>query len=304
TGTGQTTGTSTSTGHNLVPSGSWKGFNTGLFGAALEASGVAYAPGSNGVLLVSDNREGEVLWMQLDEDGKQVGSIKPVPLGASFVDPEAITYGNSYFYLVTSQSEPKNGAKNALIRFDFNSETQSLRSPAEIVSDFRTFLLSNVPDIASLGAPSGVEGGLNIEGIAWDPNNERLLLGLRSPLIGNQAVLIPLKLRNPRGPFRLDNLRVDDPRVIVLSLNGHGVRDITYDTRLKNFLIISGAPENVQKTDFVLWEWNGQPDSKPLRLMTLDDKVKPEGLTSLTINNQSFIFVVSDAGSYLKINYQ
>jgi pSer/pThr/pTyr-binding forkhead associated (FHA) protein len=300
---GARNGQQEASGSKLVPS-SWKDFSAGFFGSPIEASGVAHLPGANGVIVVSDNREGEVLWMPLDEDGRQAGSIKAMPLGVSFKDPESITYGNSYLYLVTSQSEPKNGAQNALVRFEFNPETQSLRGQAEIISDFRAYLLSKVPEIASLGAPAGAEGGLNIEGIAWDPNNERLLLGLRSPLVGDQAVLIPLKLRDPHGPFNIDNLSLDSPRVIVFPLDGHGVRDITYDTRSRNFLIISGAPENVRKTDFVLWEWNGQPGINPVRLMSLDEKAKPEGITVTTINGRSFVFVVGDAGSYLKLNYQ
>jgi pSer/pThr/pTyr-binding forkhead associated (FHA) protein len=252
-------------GSRLGPSDSWQDFNTGIFRSPIEASGVAHLPGANGVVVVSDNRSGEVLWMPLDEDGSQTGPLKSVPLGVSFKDPEAITYGNSYLYLLTSQSDPKNGAENALVRFEFNSETQSLRGQAEIITDFRAFVLSNVPEITSLGAPPGTEGGLNMEGIAWDPINERLLVGLRSPLVGNKAVLIPIKLRDPHGSFVTDNLSIDDPRVIVFPLGGHGVRDITYDTILRNFLIISGSPEDVRRTDFVLWEWSGQPDVNPVR---------------------------------------
>jgi pSer/pThr/pTyr-binding forkhead associated (FHA) protein len=290
-------------GSKLAPS-SWKDFSTGLFGSPIEASGVAHLPGADGVIMVSDNREGEVLWVPLDGDGRQAGPIKSIPLGVSFKDPEAITYGNSYLYLVTSQSEPKHGAQNALVRFGFNPATQSLRGNAEIINDFRGFLLSQMPEIRSIGDPPGVDGGLNIEGIAWDPNNERLLLGLRSPLFGDQAMLIPIKLRDPYGPFTIDNLSIDAPRVIVFPLGGHGVRDITYDTRLHNFLIISGAPENLRKTDFALWEWSGQPGANPVRLMTLDEKAKPEGLAVATINSRSFVFVVGDAGGYLTLIYQ
>ncbi len=284
----------------------WVDFSMGLlsFGKTVEASGVAFAPGLNGALFVSDSSESEAHWMQLDESGRQVGSIKSVPLGVIFKDPEGLTYGNSFFYVVTSQSDSKDGVKNAIVRFDVNPETQTLRGQPEIITDFRSFLLQNVTAISSLGAPEGVKGGLNIEGVAWDPNNERLLLGLRSPQIGNQAVLVPLKLRDPRGPFTRENLKIGDPEVIVLSLDGHGVRDITYDTHLRNFLIISGAPETSPKTDFGLWEWNGQPDAKPTRLMTLEDKMKPEGVTSVTINGRSFAFVVGDAGSYLRLDYK
>jgi pSer/pThr/pTyr-binding forkhead associated (FHA) protein len=290
-------------GSKLVPS-SWKDLSAGLFRSPIEASGVAHLPGASGVIVISDNREGEVLWVPLDGDGRRAGPIKAVPLGVSFKDPEAITYGNSYLYLITSQSDPKNGAQNALVRFEFNPETGSLRGNAEIINDFRTFLLSQMPEIKSIGEPPGEKGGLNIEGIAWDPNNERLLLGLRSPLFGEQAILIPIKLRDPHGPFTIENLGIEAPRVIVIPLGGHGVRDITYDTRLHHFLIISGAPENVPKTDFALWEWNGQPGSNPVRLMALDEKAKPEGLTVTTINGRSFVFVVGDAGGYLKLDYQ
>jgi pSer/pThr/pTyr-binding forkhead associated (FHA) protein len=283
---------------------SWKEFNTGFLRASIEASGVAHLPGSNGLIMVSDNSEGEVLWMGLDGDGKQAGPIKSIPLGVSFKDPEAITYGGSYFYLIGSQSDPNDGPQNALVRFRIDPATQSLRGKAEIINDFRSFLLPRVPEIESLGRRPGALGGLNIEGIAWDPNDERLLLGLRSPLFGEKAVLIPIRLRDPHGPFNSDNLSVDDPHVIDFFLEGHGIRDITYDTHSRNFLIISGATENQKKSEFTLWEWTGRSGVNPVKLMTLDEKRKPEGLTDATIDGRSFIFVVADGGGYLKLNYQ
>ena len=39
--------------------------------------------------MVDDSRTNEVLWMQVDEAGRQVGAIKPIPLGVSVVDPKA-----------------------------------------------------------------------------------------------------------------------------------------------------------------------------------------------------------------------
>jgi hypothetical protein len=38
--------------------------------------------------------------------------------------------------------------------------------------------------------------------------------------------------------------------------------------------------------------------------MTLDEKMKPEGVTSVTINGRSYAFVVGDSGSYLKLDYK
>jgi len=291
----------------LIRNASWEKFDLGLFSfGSVEASGVAFAPGLNGVLFVPDSSKGEVAWMQLDENGKQVGDIKPISLNVSFEDPEALTYGNSFFYLITSQSNPNSGAQNAIVRFEINPETRTLRGQPEIITDFRSFLLQNVTTIATSGAPDGRQGGLNIEGLAWDPNNERLLVGLRGPQIGGpggQAALVPLKLRDPRGKFTRENLKVDQPEVIVLSLGGQAVRDITYDPQLKSFLIISGVHEGGQRTEFGLWEWDGQRPT-PIKLMTLEDEQKPEGVTSVTINGRSYAFVVGDAGKHLKLDYK
>jgi len=291
----------------LTRNASWQKFDLGLFSfGSVEASGAAFAPGLNGILFVPDSSKGDIAWMQLDENGKQVGDIKPIPLNVSFEDPEALTYGNSFFYLVTSQSNPSNGAQNAIVRFEINPETHTLRGQPEVITDFRSFLLQNVTTIATIGAPDGRQGGLNIEGLAWDPNKERLLVGLRGPQIGGpegQAALVPIKLRDPRGKFTRENLRVDQPEVIVLSLGGQAVRDITYDPQLKSFLIISGVHEGGQRTNFGLWEWDGQSPT-PIKLMTLEDEQKPEGVTSVSINGHSYIFVVGDAGKYIKLDYK
>ncbi len=303
-GKGSTNGGSNTAGVRLVET-AWTGFSVGLFGKKPEASGVIAVPGGNGLLIVDDGRKNELLWMPLDETGKQAGDLKPVPLNVKFIDAEAITYGNSYFYVVTSQSDPNKAESNSLMRFAFDPQTQTLRGPqAEIVSDLRGFLLKHVPEISAKGAAPGLDGGLNIEGMAYDPNNERLLLGLRSPFLGSQAVLVPLKLINPLLPLSVNNLKVDTPSVIPLGLGGQGVRDITYDAHLKTFLIISGAPETEKKTDFGLWEWSGNTADQPRRISELNDKYKPEGITGVTINGQSFVIVVGDAGSYLKLDYK
>lgn len=289
----------------LTPTTDWVKFDAGLFGKRPEASGAINVPGGNGLLIVDDGRKNELLWMPLDETGNQAGALKPVPLNVGFIDAEAITYGNSYFYVITAQSDPNRAESNTLMRFAFDPQTQTIRgTQAEIVTDLRTFLLKNVPEISARGAAPGLEGGLNIEGMAYDPNNERLLLGLRSPFVGSQAVLVPLKLINPLSPLSSTNLKVDQPSVITLSLDGQGVRDINYDAHSKSFLIISGSPETEKKTDFGLWEWSGNATDQPRRITKLDEKYKPEGITGVTLNGQSFVMVVGDAGSYLKLDYK
>jgi hypothetical protein len=60
-------------------------------GGSFEASGIAHVAGTDGFLFVDDARPDEVLWIQLDKDGKQHGSITPVKLGIDIDDPEGIT---------------------------------------------------------------------------------------------------------------------------------------------------------------------------------------------------------------------
>jgi hypothetical protein len=282
------------------------GGGTAFQGGPFETSGAVYVSGGNGVLMVDDGRPGEVLWMQIDQNGRQVGPVKPIPLGASVEDPEGITSDGSYFYIVGSQSSQNDGDRNALVRFTFDAATQTVPK-AETLTNLRNFLVTNLPELNNDKKAS--EGGLNIEGIAWDFKRGRWLLGLRSPLgADGSALLVAIKLRNPAGPFSVDNLQLAEPNVIPLKLSGLGIRDIQFDPESNSFLIISGAPEHFEKTDFTLWEWTGgseQSGSEPAlrREQDLDPKLKPEGLTHVEVGGRKFILIVCDANAYFKLDY-
>ncbi|MDX2041956.1 MAG: DUF3616 domain-containing protein [Acidobacteriota bacterium] len=297
--TGNGGGSTTSASAKITRSDSW----SSLPGKAVEASGVAHVPGSDLVLLVDDGQPGVVLVMKLDADGDPVGAPKAIPLGVTIKNPEAITSDGAHFYVIGSLSDASWGSDNAIARFAFDSQTQTLRGQAEIINDFRAVLLSKIIELKSLSDLPSAQGGLNIEGLAWDRLQNRLIVGLRS-VIGPQAVLVPLRMNDVRGAFTADNLQVENPRVIFLPLGGQGIRDITYDTHLKSFLIISGAPEGVEKGEFKLWEWDGESVSAKVRdEMTLNPKFKPEGVTTAVVGGRPFLFLVGDASSYLKLNY-
>jgi hypothetical protein len=292
----------------IAAEGVWVDFNTGILGERLEVSGAATRPGAAGMLLVTDRGSTDLIWMPIDGTGAQSGPLTPLPVRLStpdeFVDPEAITYGNSFFYLLTSQSDPVDRRQHHLMRFDFDAVTREVRGSAESIGNLRDLLLKNIPELSATGAIPGSLGGLNAEGLAWDPGNERLLIGLRSPLIGNQAVLVPLQMADPRGGFTPENLKFAEPRLIILPLDGQGIRDITYDPQIRNFLILSGPPENRPADNFNLWEWNGRNDGRPRRLLTLDGQQKPEGIASLSVDGHNYLFITGDAGSYVRLNYR
>lgn len=275
-------------------------------GGEYEASGVVQVPGNKGIYFVDDSRPGEIFWMALDDSGRQSGSIKPISHGASVTDPESITYGGSFFYVVGSQSDPKAGDQNALVRFALDPSTQSLVGQAEVMTDLRSFLIANVPELKGLEDKDD-DGGVNVEGIAYDPASDRLMLGLRSPVASGNALIVPIKLRDPRGQFSTANLLPPGP-AIQLQIGGFGIRDIEFDLRSGSYLIISGAAEHGETLAFALWEWNGDPvqsnaDSNPRELTKLDAKMKPEGVTHAKIGGKEFIFIVGDGSSYLRLDY-
>jgi hypothetical protein len=271
-------------------------------GGKIEASDVVQVPGSNGLLIVDDGSPNAVLWMGIDQSGRQVGDIVPIPLGVEVQDPEAITFDGTYFYVAGSQSDPGAKKSNAIVRFRFDSSTRRILEP-EAVENFRDLLINRSPMLKGEGEKNGRQGGLNIEGMVWDPNskNKRLLLGLRNPLIEGQALIIPISLRNPGGPFSEENLQVEAAQAIRISLEGSGIRSLSYDEMSKSFLILSGAPEPQKKTDFKLWDWKGDGSQPTAREVLFDKEAKPEGVTRVSLGSDSFVFVVFDTGRYARL---
>jgi hypothetical protein len=143
------------------------------------------------------------------------------------------------------------------------------------------------------------DGGINVEGVAWDARGRRLLLGLRSPVLEGNALVVPLRLRDPRGAFSADNLEVEGAKAVRLPLGGAGVRSIEYDERAKAFRVISGAGPNSEKMDFKLWDWDGDAARPTLReVQTFDRKLKPEGITRFSAGGRDFTFIVFDTSGY------
>lgn len=275
---------------------------TAFVGGKFDASGVANVPGTDGVLFVDNGRPGQIFWMSLDQNGKQVGAITAVELGVDIEDIEGITTDGTYFYVVSSQSRPKAIAGLGLVRFKFDAGRQRVDG-VESIAGLKGFLTENVAELRAVGGTTGKDGGLNIEGLAWDPKQGRLLLGLRSPVVDGHALLVPLKLRDRQGPFSIDNLEVEGSKAIRLSLAGVGVRAIEYDGRAKIFKIISGAAEDQKQTDFVLWDWNGDEQRPVLRQTErFEQSLKPEGVARVTAGNRDFILIVFDASGYTVID--
>ena len=275
---------------------------TPFVGGEFDASGVAGVPGTDAVLFVDNKREGQVLWMSLDKNSRQVGEIKAIELGVAVEDIESITTDGTFFYVASSLSKRKAIDAEGLVRFRFDAPSQRIQA-VEAISGLKKFLVENVAELREDGDKKGKKGGLNIEGLAWDPQQGRLLLGLRSPIIDRDALVVPLRLRDLRGAFTAANLEVEGSGAIRLPLGGGGIRDIQYDGRTNLFRIISGAAEDQDQTDFGLWEWDGNEQQPALRETNrFDESLKPEGVARVTAGGRDFILIVFDSGGYTVVD--
>ncbi len=104
-----------------------------------------------------------------------------------------------------------------------------------------------LPELVST-APE--KGGLNIEGLARTREGT-LLIGLRSPLDQNKAVLIPLLNGNELALGSETKAKLGDP--MSLDLGSRGIRDIAFWQAMNVYVIVAGAASDAE--DFALFSW-------------------------------------------------
>jgi hypothetical protein len=269
-----------------------------IAGGRFEASGVASVSGSNTVLFVDDGRTSEILVMELDSAGSQQGLAVALPLGADVTDPEGITTDGRYHYLVGSQSKKSGFEGDGLVRFIYDPARRAITG-VERIQGLKAWLAANVAELKGTERRIGDEV-LNIEAIAWDPANQRLLLGLRAPVVNGEALIIPVRLADSAGAFTRENLRVDGP-AMRLALNGAGVRSLEFDQHTKRFHLITGAPLNAERQDFQVLEWDGHAASALRPISSHSRRLKPEGITSAVIDGRPVNVIVFDTGRFLVV---
>src|SRR5262249_55626217 len=145
------------------------------------------------------------------------------------------------------------------------------------------------------------EGGLNVEGLAWDHERHALLFGLRTPLSGVSPLVIPVRVKDLDGPWTTDNLKVLSPiRLFLDAAEGpQGIRSIEYVPSFHAFLVVVGRSISGGKAPFELYEWKGGRRGKLRRLdVRFAEKMKPEGLTGGTVGGRPALLFVDDNGGY------
>ncbi len=238
------------------------------------------------------------------------GSVGSTPLSAGLLeagddfwklnDLEAIALDRSgYVYAITSHSRDSDGdekkSRDKLVRFQI--EGDRVFAPM-VVAGLKPALLATHPVLAAAARIRDVKsgGGLNIEALEISPDQQSLLIGFRSPLLDNQAIIACVE--NPSAIFDTDESPRISATLTTLDLGGNGIRAISYFSCLDGYLVVSG-PVASEQIPFQLWFWSGHPGESPrcVTVPALQGFEHAEGVSPAVIDGRQQIVIVSDDGS-------
>ncbi len=251
------------------------------------ASGVVQVGAGRFVFI--DNHDPSALFeFALDDEGVQVERISRRPMAGlaegALLDPEGMTpvgrEGENVLVLASSlgfldsDSSGHHRVCDGLVRVRYTAHGDL---QAEAMDGFRDWLLRHVPSLATAGRRTPDNGGLNLEGAAWDPIKHTLLFGLRGP--SERGIVTVLRLRVDAGscPWNTDEL--DPPsieRLRLARMNAQqGIRDISYDDQTGRLLILVGRSTSTVNEPFQLGSWDGQSDTVGLFDVKFHRSMKP-----------------------------
>jgi len=257
-------------------------------------------------LVVEDEKQNPFSLVTIRSDGSASSiplSQGPLEAGHAFRkldDLEALAFDRSgYVYAMTSHSRDGDGdekkSRDKLVRFRI--EGDRVVAPL-VVSGMKPALVAAHPVLASAAEIRDVKsgGGLNIEALEISPDQQRLLIGLRSPLLDNRAIIACVE--NPSAIFDAG----EPPRISATletqDLGGNGIRGLSYLPSLGGYLVISG-PVAREQVQFQIWFWSGHRGEQARRVTVPDlpGFEHAEGVSAAEIDGRQRIIIVSDDGS-------
>jgi Protein of unknown function (DUF3616) len=183
---------------------------------------------------------------------------------------------------------------------------ESAEPQAEIIPGFRGWLIEQAPDLGKAWRKSWSripdDGGLNMEGLAWNPIAMELLFGLRTPVIDGKPVILRVRVKNIGGTWNLNNFEMMPP--VFLDLvpgdSERGIRTMEFDPSRNGILIVTGNSTSQSQAPFELYQWDGNPKGKVKRFdgVRFDPKFRVEGVTPGTIAGRPALIFVDDRGGY------
>jgi uncharacterized protein DUF3616 len=273
-------------------------------------------------LLFCDNNIGDsLLELRLAPDGSMACPLIERPIqgiaAGAIDDIEGITLaenaGRKYIFALPSLSlkqrkkmhkkKSKRGkitaARGVFLRIRINEDDQL---QAELIPEFRSWLIERVPELSKAQKYLPDSGGLNVEGLAWDSANHALLLGVRTPVSEGRPLILRVGLKEFDGPWALDNFEMLPPITLQPENGGaaQGIRALEYDPSRNLFLIVTGNATSASTAPFSLYTWDGNSQGTMRRFnrIRFHKKMKVEGVTHGTIAGRGAVVFVDDAGGY------
>lgn len=289
-------------------------FDEKLGGEPHNVSGIV--PVGESSFLVVDNNDNEALYeLSVDAEGRKSGPLVRRPLDGigpgQIDDMEALTLAEQNgrrFVIATTSLHRKTSKKqgdysdkpSGLLRIAVNADGSLT---ADLLSDFRSWFSQNVKEVGNSDMLEPDEGGLNVEGLAWDPTSGSLIFGVRTPLSReNKPIVVPVRVSDLGGPWDASNLQVQPAVQLEIENAGdrQGVRSIEYDPSRKDFLVVVGNATSLSDAPFQLYRWAGGSSGAVTRVgrVWFDKKMKPEGLTHAEIAGKGAVVFVDDNGGY------
>ena len=274
---------------------------TGIF----EPSAILQLPDGR-FLVVEDEKSHPLSLVTLGADGSVDSTALTAGLFQMFDefwkldDLEGLTLDKAGFvYAITSHSRNDEGgekkSRERLARFRVEGARVV---DGKVVDGLKQALTKQHAVLAAAAQVRDVKGsgGLNIEALEMSPDQQRLLIGFRSPLRDGRALIASVV--NPTAIFESDEAPHIAPVLEELDLGGHGIRGLSYVPALGAYLVI-GGPVSRERASFDLWRWSGEPGAPAQRVTVpgLSGFEKAEGLCPAVMGGLDRIVIVSDDGN-------
>lgn len=268
------------------------------------ASGVAQV-GPHRFVFVDNHEPSALFELVLDDDDAEAERIARRPLAGvadgQLRDPEGLTRvdvnGEIFLIVASSLCVAGTNRSDGLVRARYTPHGDL---HAEPMVEFRAWLLRHEPSLVIAGGREPDAGGLNIEGLAWDPHAGALLFGLRGPADPGEIALIRVPVDVGRASWTTSSLGA--PSIVRArvpkSTARQGIRDVSYDEQSGDFLILLGRSTSRSDAPFQLCTWNGSSDKVGLLDVAFHRSMKPEGVTTFRSGDEKKILIVDDGGGY------
>jgi hypothetical protein len=259
----------------------------------------------------ADNKKGNLLRVYSSQESGKASKIIPINDFVNTdkeIDLEAVTELNGVIYWMTSHGRNSSGEIKPKRHQLFATKLTGDDSILEQVGQSYTHLLYwelltesklkylRENDLERL-APK--LGGINIEGLTATPEGD-LLIGFRSPLTENKALLVALK--NPLELVTQSKAKAQFDEPILLDLNGLGVRSIEYWSVIQAYIIVAGEVGGGDR--FALYLWSGNPNENPAIIdLTFPVDFRPESVLFYSHLGDRFQ-ILSDDGTIERVDGQ